>query len=181
MHTHYNKLESDFNFYLKYHNKFWNKIVHLICIPGLCFSIFVLLNNIDLSYNFLNTKTEIDCIFSIKSSLILYSFYIIYYLYLSPVIGFFCMLFYLIILILSNLFFCTVNNSYIWALIIHISSWIFQILSHKFIEGNSPAFKEGLIQSFLTAPLFIVVEILEFITNYKWIKRINIQENLLNT
>ena len=68
-------------------------------------------------------------------------------------------------------FYYYVNNAWIYSIIIQISSWIIQILSHKYIEGNSPALIEGFVQSFLTAPLFIVVEIMEFITK-KYIPRI---------
>ena len=44
-------------------------------------------------------------------------------------------------------------------LCVHVTSWICQILSHKFIEKNSPALITGFKQSFLTAPIFVVDEI----------------------
>jgi uncharacterized membrane protein YGL010W len=172
------KLEIDFKFYSDYHSHYLNKIIHIFCIPLICFSLFIFLNYIPYSIQFYDSNyTFLNVILCIKSSFILYISYILYYLYLSPFLGFSCGLFYLFILISSNLFYYYVNNAWIYSILFQISSWVIQILSHKFIEGNSPAFKDGLIQSFLTAPLFIVVEIIEFITNKKCIKRIDNNNN----
>lgn len=164
------KLEIDFKFYSEYHSHKLNKIIHIFCIPLICFSLFIFLNYIPYSVQIYNTEnTVLNVILNLKSSFILYTLYILYYLYLSPKLGLICGLFYLLILICGNLFYYYVNNAWIYSIIIQISSWIIQILSHKYIEGNSPAFIEGFIQSFLTAPLFIVVEIMEFITKKNYI------------
>ena len=51
-------------------------------------------------------------------------------------------------------------------LIVHILGWVFQIASHKYLEGNSPALLDGIVQSFLTAPIFIVHEVVENIQGF---------------
>lgn len=167
------KIEKDFDFYSKYHSHYLNKIIHVIFIPLICLSLFIFLNYIPFSVNIYNTSYEI---FNIRSSFILYILYIVYYIYNSPLIGIYCSVFYFIILLLSNIIYYNIDYSYIYAIILQLISWIIQILSHKYIECNSPAFKDSLVQSFLTAPMFIVVEILEFITKKNWISRLNNDE-----
>tara|TARA_B100001173_G_C15968829_1_gene539083 strand:- start:479 stop:1018 length:540 start_codon:yes stop_codon:yes gene_type:complete len=165
----YSRIEIDFDFYSKYHSHYLNKIVHIIFIPLICFSLFIFLNYIPLSLDIYTTSFNI---FNFRPSFILYLLYMIYYCYNSISIGLFCIVFYFIILLASNLFYYNIEYSYVYAIIFQIISWIAQIASHKYIEGNSPAFKDGFIQSFLTAPMFIVVEILEIITKKIWIRRI---------
>ena len=66
--------------------------------------------------------------------------------------------FYFILLVNSNSYYNS-SNSITKYLIVQILGWVFQIASHKYFEGNSPALLEGAVQSFVTAPIFIVDEI----------------------
>jgi uncharacterized membrane protein YGL010W len=43
-------------------------------------------------------------------------------------------------------------------IIIHIASWLLQIVGHKFFENNTPAFLDNLYDSFLFAPYFTFLE-----------------------
>ena len=49
--------------------------------------------------------------------------------------------------------------SFLSAFLIHVSSWIVQILSHKYFEGNAPALTKGLFQAITIAPLFTWYEL----------------------
>ena len=40
------------------------------------------------------------------------------------------------------------------AFLLHIISWVAQILSHKYLEGRAPALMDSLSQAFLEAPVF---------------------------
>ena len=40
------QLEKDFNFYAYYHSNIYNKLVHIVCIPAITWSLFVILNNV---------------------------------------------------------------------------------------------------------------------------------------
>ena len=40
------QLEKDFNFYSYYHSNIYNKLVHIVCIPAITWSLFVILNNV---------------------------------------------------------------------------------------------------------------------------------------
>lgn len=48
----------------------------------------------------------------------------------------------------------------------HIVGWIFQLLGHIVFEKRSPAFLDNILQAFLTAPLFIFMELL-FLIGYR--------------
>jgi hypothetical protein len=43
-------------------------------------------------------------------------------------------------------------------IIIHIASWLLQIVGHKWFENNTPAFLDNLYDSFLFAPYFTFLE-----------------------
>ena len=99
------KLEMDFKFYSDYHSHKLNKIIHIFCIPLICFSLFIFLNYIPYSVQICTTEHSVlNVILNLKSSFILYTLYILYYLCLSPKLGLMCGLFYLLILVSGNLF-----------------------------------------------------------------------------
>ena len=41
----------------------------------------------------------------------------------------------------------------------HILSWIAQFGGHFYFEGNRPALTDSLIQAFLVAPIFVLIDI----------------------
>merc|ERR1712141_967698 len=52
----------------------------------------------------------------------------------------------------------------IWkvALAIHVAAWILQFIGHGVFEGRAPALIDSWDQAFLTAPLFVLLEVLFF-------------------
>ena len=76
-----------------------------------------------------------------------------YYVFLDRKVG----ISYLFILatMLFNLKTLSLTNN----ILLHIFSWIVQILSHKYIEKNSPALITGFWDSFTIAPFFVWMEI----------------------
>merc|ERR1712110_653095 len=57
-----------------------------------------------------------------------------------------------------------INEIPIWkiALAIHVVCWILQFIGHGVFEGRAPALIDSWDQAFLTAPLFVLMEILFF-------------------
>ena len=45
-----------------------------------------------------------------------------------------------------------------WSLVLHVASWVFQILSHKLIEHGKPALLDSFGQALTIAPLFAFYE-----------------------
>merc|ERR1712055_827854 len=59
----------------------------------------------------------------------------------------------------------TVGNGIpIWkvALAIHICGWLLQFIGHGVFEGRAPALLDSIDQAFLTAPLFVLMEVAFF-------------------
>ncbi|KIY73785.1 DUF962-domain-containing protein [Cylindrobasidium torrendii FP15055 ss-10] len=52
------------------------------------------------------------------------------------------------------------------AVIIHIVSWIMQVLAHQIFEGRAPALLDNLVQAIALAPFFVFLEVL-YMLGYK--------------
>jgi uncharacterized membrane protein YGL010W len=48
------------------------------------------------------------------------------------------------------------------AIFVHVSAWILQFIGHGIFEGRAPALLDSWDQAFLTAPLFVLMEIAMF-------------------
>ena len=158
--TNHETLANSYIFYEKYHSNKLNKLVHIVCIPLLVWTTTILLNFIPIVYE-INSDNFLISAIKFNASSIVAILYLIYYFYLDYRLGKLWVLLFSIILYSSNLF----TDSYgplalKLAIGIHIFSWILQILSHKFIEGNQPALLSGILQSFTMAPFFVILEIL---------------------
>lgn len=46
------------------------------------------------------------------------------------------------------------------AIVLHIFSWIMQVVAHGLYEGRAPALTENLVQSIALAPFFVFLEFL---------------------
>jgi uncharacterized membrane protein YGL010W len=124
--------------YKAYHQNKINILIHQFCIPLILITIYSLMPiyisfviNIFYSINYL-----LFDVFSTKS------IHSVYYLQLLFIIHFIPRQ---ILSIQTNI-------------IIHIVSWILQIIGHKIFEKNTPAFFDNLYDSFLFAPYFTFVE-----------------------
>ena len=145
-------LQKDYIFYKKYHKNTINKLIHIWCIPMITWGMFILMNY----FTFLETNSIIY-----QPSTLLYTFYISYYIYNDLYYGMIAGLFYMCILLHANVFFLNIHNAWLYACMANVVGWVLQILSHIYIEKNKPALVDGLKQSFLTAPLFIIIELSE--------------------
>ena len=123
-------------FYESYHRNALNKLIHVFFIPILL-------------WTGLSISSHID-------SMIPYfvaSIYGGYYVNLDRKVGISYL--FVLILMLFNLKTLSLTNS----ILLHIFSWVVQILSHKYIEKNSPALITGFWDSFTIAPFFVWMEI----------------------
>jgi len=137
--------------YMMYHQDPINRLIHVICIPGISWSLCALLSPLH--------------------SLLLVAFYDILYLYLFVVhlchlepITFFKLSFFLAsIWVSASLFRAVVPFYEIIAWVTFGLCWIMQFIGHALFEGNHPAFLDSIHQSFLMAPLFAYFEVEDLI------------------
>lgn len=151
----------NFKFYKKYHNNILNVLVHILCIPVLVWSTFGITNTLG-RYAGLDQESYMRFL----PSTLLYSMYMIYYKIIAPKKVFWQTFYlYLILLININTNYSKTYSGFVYY-ITHILGWILQIGSHKIFEGNSPALLQGIVQSFITAPIFIVHELVDNIEGF---------------
>jgi uncharacterized membrane protein YGL010W len=149
-------LKEQFSFYASYHDNTVNKIIHVffvwpILLTGLVFY----------SYTFLGLGT-----------LIFGVFYAIFYMALDSKAGTVAAA-----LVMGGVYIaysmgqmetmqCKAGACYQWALYIHAGAWIAQFVGHGIFEGRAPALLDNLSQSFLMAPLFVLLEVF-FLCGYR--------------
>ena len=130
------ELEKALTFYEVYHSEKRNKIIHFVFVPLLLYTGFVIAFHIHNLIPFL--------------AFLGYSFY---YVGLDSVVGT------TYIPIMFQMLFYIRSISLLTAILIHVSSWIVQILSHKYFEGRAPAITQGFFQAITIAPLFTWYEL----------------------
>ena len=150
--------KNNYIFYKKYHKSKYNILVHRICIPIIVWSLFGIVNAI-------GEHIHQNSIYNLYPSIIIYSFYILFYYLISAKRLFkYTLCCYTIILLLSIANYKYSNLSIY--ITVQILGWIAQIISHKYIEGNAPALSKGIIRSILVAPIFIVDELIDHTQYY---------------
>ncbi|KAK6336402.1 hypothetical protein TWF696_001961 [Orbilia brochopaga] len=146
-------LEKQLTFYGAYHHNQVNKGIHMVFVPTILMTSFLLLSNsgalVDLPYLPLNVGT-FACIL-----------YAVLYILMEPVAG---------ALVAPLLFGGTAYMNYLLqtyghsantvALIVHVTSWIFQFIGHGAFEHRSPALLDNIFQAFFLAPFFVWFELL---------------------
>ena len=173
-----NYLSKQYNFYNRYHKNYINKRIHIVCIPVLLWSGFVFLSyvNIDIDVNvdklpvlsckLLLGSYEIDAIYlcfgivDFNGASILATFYTSYYLVLNFKLGLLMYFILYFMQISSYYFYINVDNAWQIAGLAHIFAWMLQFIGHGIFEKNAPALKDNLIQSFLTAPIFVLIDVI---------------------
>ena len=95
----------------------------------------------------------------------LINIYSVYYILLDKNLGLIMTMVFYFNWITSYYFYWYVSNSIYYASILHIFSWISQFVGHFYFEGNRPALTDSLIQAFLVAPIFVLIDIKHLFKN----------------
>lgn len=151
-------------FYAFYHQERINKLVHLFCVwPILATSMYLLAQTpalIEIDGKTESHGIEFDYAFFVAM------IYIIFFLVIEQpgICGVSAALLVTIILKYSNEW----QGLYTWQMAtgVNVSCWIAQFYSHLFHEGKSPALLDNLVQAFMFAPLFVMLEVF-FMFGYK--------------
>jgi uncharacterized membrane protein YGL010W len=154
-------------FYGSYHNNIFNQIIHFIFVPTILWSVSVWL-----SYTPSLVSQQGNEHFLCRGMVLNGSFFLLlipyslYYVILDVVAGVtWCIFVGIPVWISSEIFQqYSPENAWIWALLLHIFSWIVQIgIGHMYYEQRKPALLDSLFQSLLLAPLFVWFELLFFL------------------
>ena len=158
-----------YQFYKLYHQNKVNKLIHIICIPLIVWSLSVLLNSIVFNFGItlFNVQTNFNISFSLNIylSFIILFFYWIFYMLIDYQSYQQMFLFLSFIWLSSYYFFISFDSPYYYAIIVNVFSWIMQFIGHGIFEGKRPALMDSIHQAFLMAPLFTYYELLELFKN----------------
>jgi uncharacterized membrane protein YGL010W len=146
-----NKFQKFFFDYGRYHRNPINILIHLIFIPLITLTFFLMFDH--LSFKVLTLKFNIFYI--------IYGFWVPIYIYTDFITGLITSALYpLLYLYTKDVSFEIFGFSYIHSIILlHIFGWIVQFIGHGVFEKRKPALMDNPILMF-NAPVFVLIEIL---------------------
>merc|ERR1712156_1373536 len=163
-------LEKQFTFYASYHNNRVNVAIHLLCIPILLATGLVMLQYTPelLTQPELFKSIPDGQYLKVNLAFVVTLIYAICYIVMEPFAGFIgAILVSLLSVTAAKLVGtgATIGGDDVLniAIAIHITAWILQFIGHGLFEGRAPALIDSWDQAFLTAPLFVLMEILFFL------------------
>ncbi|CEG36785.1 Predicted membrane protein [Plasmopara halstedii] len=139
-------LEKQVTFYLSYHHNKINQYIHLACIWPIFISGLMILAHTQPLF-----KTP-----DFLASLPYGQFVVLNY---SAVMAVIYMLWYMALDIYAGANAMGVQSMHV-ALAIHATAWILQFIGHGVFERRKPALFDSLDQALITAPMFVLLEIL---------------------
>jgi uncharacterized membrane protein YGL010W len=139
-------LQEQYFFYKKYHLNTTNVLIHIGCIPMIVWTFCVFLTHFSSNIFYNPTFLMVN----------LYSWY---YRILHEDLGRVMQLLLYMSWISSYFFYWYVSNSLKYTMLLHIGAWVAQFIGHFYFEGNRPALTDSLVQAFLIAPMFVLIDI----------------------
>jgi len=149
------QLKTSFAFYAAYHRNKVNKIIHIITIPLISWTILIFLNYLP-SYQ----NADFGSTFAITFAIFPVIVYLSIYILLDWRAGLLITPYIVAQYFLANIYRFNVPEAWISALIIFVLAWILQFMGHGIWEGRKPALLDSLSQAFIMAPLFVFMEML---------------------
>ncbi|KAM0802483.1 hypothetical protein BDR22DRAFT_803323 [Usnea florida] len=152
-------LEKQLLFYGSYHHSTANKAIHIVCVPMILMTSFLLGTNTPS----LIPVPDWLVIPNLPPNLgtIATFIYATLYILMEPVAGGILAPFLLGGTMYSDYLTTTYGaTANYWAVGIFISSWIAQFIGHGLFEGRAPALLDNLVQALFLAPFFVWMEIL---------------------
>lgn len=145
--------------YGEFHANKVNQAIHIIFVPAILWSAMVWLTKTGIIIH-----TAYDSILPLNAAVIGIILYSLYYFLLHPVIGLLSTPV-LYVLAISATKFGEMDEVYGFSpiklsILIHVVSWVAQILGHQIYEKRAPAILDDPLQPLVLAPLFVFCEIL---------------------
>ena len=162
----YAKLVPQFAFYASYHANRVNQLIHIVCVPLILLTAFVLLSDVNLSA--LLPEAAVKVTYQATGgppslAMLVALAYMAFYMYLTPSalgvisLGMVGMLLSSAIQARQTL---GVDTAWKAALGVHVAAWLAQFYGHGVHEGRSPALLDNLFQALFMAPIFVFIEVL---------------------
>lgn len=145
-------LKAQLRQYKLYHHQQTNVLIHMVFVPTILFSSICISHRINLGHG-------------IKLSHVQSTIFALYYIFLSFGPG---VLASSLLFVLNWLLDKEKIRLYLYQEIaLFVMGWIFQFIGHGFFEHRRPALMDNLVQSLITAPYFVLFELLFKLGFYK--------------
>ena len=144
--------DNPLEFYNKYHQNFWNKLIHIIFIPFIILSIRIL---IDKFYIGIISKNSTIKPLRLSLAYPIMTFYIFYYFTYGFFPGLIMNIYFACIEMMYSYIHDNIPRKYLLAFCMFIFGWTMQFIGHG-IEGSRPALFDNISQAFTAAPLFSI-------------------------
>ncbi|CAN8292556.1 unnamed protein product [Cochlearia groenlandica] len=156
-------LEKHFAFYGAYHSNPINILIHIVFVWPIVFTALLLLHSATPIYE------TLDGVLRFNVGFVATVVYALFYICLDKKSGFLAAL---------MCFSCWVGSSFLAArlgsslsfkvgLASQLLCWTGQFLGHGLFEKRAPALLDNLVQAFLMAPFFVLLEVLQLVFGYE--------------
>ncbi|KAK4531581.1 hypothetical protein CCYA_CCYA08G2438 [Cyanidiococcus yangmingshanensis] len=149
---------SQYRFYLEYHSNPGNQLVHVLFVPLLLGSALAALSLWSFQVSFFGKKLLVD------AGMILASVYALYYMLLSPLLGFAAALLWVLPLyvVAKAVTLYASSGRVLWYAVaaVQAAGWSAQFAAHHWLEKRRPALLDNMVQAFASAPFFVFLEVL---------------------
>lgn len=165
-------LEKHFAFYGAYHSNKVNIVIHMLFVWPIFFTAILLLNftpsffNLPLiNVSFFNIEFLLIINFGFLITLIYSLFYVFLDVKAGSLAAFLCFLCWVFSSLLAQL----LGFSLSWkvVLVVQLVCWTGQFIGHGVFEKRAPALLDNLLQAFLLAPFFVLLEALQNCFGYE--------------
>jgi len=163
-------LRKQFIFYASYHNERTNILIHLFCIWQLVWTLLALFQytpSLMVTPSCVSSAHPLLEHVQINIPLLVTLIYAVSYIIMDPIAGGIGALLVSVLYVVTGILVKTTPSfaGYpLWQvlLVYHVFLWILQFIGHGVFEGRKPALLDSLDQAFITAPLFVLLEIMFF-------------------
>ncbi|KAF4394799.1 hypothetical protein CsatB_019056 [Cannabis sativa] len=165
-------LEKQFSFYGAYHHNPINIAIHMLLVWPIFFTALLILYFTPSFFNLPQIELsifEIHCFLILNFGFLIAIIYSLFYIALEVKSGSLAALLCMTAWILSSFLAQVLGFSLTWkvVLITQIVCWIGQFIGHGVFEKRAPALLDNLVQAFIMAPFFVLLEAMQKFLNYE--------------
>ncbi|EFA75869.1 hypothetical protein PPL_10441 [Heterostelium album PN500] len=145
--------------YGAYHHNNVNKFIHIVFVPAILYTAFVMLSfvNVPQAVPYLQQLNQITTFLPVSITTPIALLISLYYCVLDIRVGVVGLAWIMAANYLAEYTILHMSNAFMFALGVHIVSWVLQFVGHGVFEGRRPALVDNIFQVFI-APFFVTLE-----------------------
>ncbi|KAK8618147.1 hypothetical protein V6N13_116017 [Hibiscus sabdariffa] len=160
-------LENHFAFYGAYHSNPTNILIHTLFVWPIFFTTLVLFYFTPTIYHF--SPSGLDHVLVLNYGFLFALIYALFYVILDKKAGSLAALLCLACWVGASFLAANLGYSLAWKVVLaaQLFCWTGQFIGHGVFEKRAPALLDNLVQAFLMAPFFVLLEVLQSLFGYE--------------